>query len=381
MSTAAENLALPPIADVMRDLVGELPLNDFGLPTGIYRSDLLPFHLYDSTPTQELPETVVEQDPPELLPLIPAAESAPAASAHAAPEGPPVDPFALLSGLGDGLPDMMNRPKDRDRNIVVKPIIPLGDYRIAGFPADELQKAFMPLQYDEGFPAFENGSSFWHRLPFEPQDAYQVFERYMMMSFGRMADREDEDDCGESAAGTRSLGMLLTQLHPTADDTKLLMLSDKFKEYYHLYYWGLRIRSYDLFRVTQHRQQQEIRAIETQDDHYLNSRRMRARLETYMDEDEDFWDMMTPKTAIDMHKHLTSLERISAGVPASGPQQKDSEGGKSFEMEFRTVAQSQRGDSGDGTLISEEGEILDQVLDDPLAVEVLQKLIIRTGGN
>ena len=30
----------------IRQLTAELPLNDFGLPTGIYRTDLLPFHEY-----------------------------------------------------------------------------------------------------------------------------------------------------------------------------------------------------------------------------------------------------------------------------------------------------------------------------------------------
>ncbi len=32
--------------EALRALQAEIPLNDFGLPTGIYRTDLLPFHDY-----------------------------------------------------------------------------------------------------------------------------------------------------------------------------------------------------------------------------------------------------------------------------------------------------------------------------------------------
>ncbi|MEE8598511.1 MAG: hypothetical protein V3S69_03180 [Dehalococcoidales bacterium] len=170
-------------------------------------------------------------------------------------------------------------------------------------------------------------------------------------------------------------------LQPTLSDIELLHAVDKYKQYYHMYYWGLRAKSYDLFRVTQYRQQQEIRALETQDDHYLQARKLRARLNTYMESTEEFWDFMTPKTAVDMHKHLTSLERISAGVPAGGPPIKEAEGGnQSFEMAFRTIAQK-HGSSASGDTINGDGDVLDRALEDPEAVQVLQELIIRTGGK
>ena len=49
MSTPQESTAeMQPDFTVMaiRQLTAELPLNDFGLPTGIYRTDLLPYHEY-----------------------------------------------------------------------------------------------------------------------------------------------------------------------------------------------------------------------------------------------------------------------------------------------------------------------------------------------
>ena len=392
MSTVAENVTpTAPLAEIMRALTNELPLNDFGLPTGIYRSDLLPFHLYDPTPSRGPREATEESS--NLLPVIDEQQQAASITAESrdsleSPEideqTPPessVDPFSVLSGQGDGLPDMMMKERVR----VVKPsqaVVPVGEYRIAGFPANALNGAFVPLQYDEGFPAFEDGTAFWSRLPFEPQDAHLAFERYMLMASGRAPGTENSEDVGMAADGIRSIGTLITKLSPDIDDVKLLAFSDKLTEYYHLYYWGLRVRSYDLFRVTQHHQQQELRAIETQDDHYIKSRKLRTRLEEYMDDDEDFWDMMTPKTALDMHKHLTQLERISAGVPASGPITKDdNQQGQSFEMTFATVAQAHRNEGSESSLLNEDGEVLEQALKDPAAVEILQKLIIKTGGG
>jgi hypothetical protein len=83
-----------------------------------------------------------------------------------------------------------------------------------------------------------------------------------------------------------------------------------------------------------------------------------------------------------MLKTLTQLERISAGVPAAGPQQKEETGGgKTFELAFRTIAQDQHAASTDGVTIDEDGDVLEQALDDPAATKILQELIIKSGGN
>lgn len=357
------------IVFALRQLTAELPMNDFGLPTGIYRTDLLPFHEYvppgSSTGSdKEVDEAEADTvDMPEPDALAPSIEVS-------------ADAFSLLSGDGDGLPDMIV-PARVEKEVPSKAV---GEYRIAGFPAASLQTAFVPLQYDEGFPAFEDGRPFWGRLDFEPGDAYLMFQRYLMMSFGRAADPEDEDDFGIAAQGTRSIAQLVHQTGGNLTDDQVLRMIEKLKSYYHLHYWGLRTKSYDLFRVTEYQQKQELRAIETQDDHYVQSRKLRARLSQYMDDDEDFWDMMTPAVAIKLHEHLTKLERISAGVPAAGPQTKDGEGSRSFEMAFRTIAQDHTDSSaGDGATIDQEGHVLDKALEDPNATKILQELIIR--GN
>ncbi len=376
---------------VMRQLCKELPLNDFGLPTGIYRSDLLPFHDYDPNPIK----SGSAGDNHHASPSNESEEASPSEDSDVAPTGPistevtlddyGVDAHSLLAGEGDGAPDVLGHSRTRNHppSVQLPPSRP-EEYRIAGFLAQSLGKAFVPLQYDEGFPAFESGVAFWDRLTFEPNDAYVAFQRYMLMSRGEAGDPEAEEYEGTAAQGTRSISTMVMQAFSGKPDNEILALVDKFKEFYHLYYWGLRTKGYDLFRVTQYRQQQELRALETQDDHYLQSRKLRHRLTQYMEDDEEFWELMTPKVAIDMHKHLTSLERISAGVPANGPTTKESEGGgQTFEVAFRTIALEQAETSavdGSGVLI-EGGEVLDHALEDPAATKILQELIIRTSGG
>jgi len=387
MSAAQETLDIDYTVLALRQLAAELPMNDFGLPTGIYRTDLLPFHEYvpPGAPTKiDDPEitTGVPGDPG--IPDTPAQESeeldalAPS-DVSADPFSSSVDAFSLLAGQGDGAPDYMPaRTSTREAPTLD---LEVAEYRIAGFPAKSLHNAFVPLQYDEGFPAFEDGRPFWGRLEFESSDAYLIFQRYLQMSFGRASDPEDEDDFGIAAQGTRSINSLVLQLTPGINDAKLLELTERFKQYYHLYYWGLRAKSYDLFRVTEYRQKQELRAIETQDDHYIQTRKLRKRLEQYMESDEEFWDMMTPKTGIDMFKTITQLERVSAGIPAGGPMTKEVEGGgRSFEVAFRTMAQDQHGESVVGDTISEDGHILDKALEDPAATKILQEIIIKSGN-
>lgn len=334
--------------EALRGLQREIPLNDFGLPTGIYRTDLLPFHDYHP---KSLASNGHDSEADSL--------------------GPPEESEDAPDGSRDG---------NSHKALQVDPSteVQTTEYRIAGFPADALGKAYVPLQYDEGFPAFENGSPFWGRLDFEPVDAFQAFQRYLEMNLGIPADPEDEDDFGRPASGTRSISQLAAALHR---DSELLSAVATYQDYFHLYYWNSRSHAYDLFRVAQYRKMQELRAVETQDEHYVTSRRLRAKLMTYFDSQEDFWDMLTPKVGVDFLKTLVGLERISAGIPAAGPQtaEQAAGAGTSFELHLKTIANVNRG-TNVGHTIDEEGKILDTALEDAATTELLQTLIIRQGG-
>ena len=320
--------------EAIRVLTREIPTNEFGMPTGVYRTDLLPFHNY--VPNHHNHHVDVDVD-------------------LNTEEG--VEHRALA------LPPEQQEPQPQE-------------YRIAGFLSKELHGAFIPLQFDEGFPAFNNGLPFWSRFDFEPSDAFEAFQRYTQMNLGRLATSSEEEYDGKAASGTRSLSTLVAEMYP---DTQVLDMVAQYQEYYHLYYWGMRAHAYDLYRVAQFRKQQEHRAVESQDEHYVLSRRLRHKLMSYFENDEDFMDMMTPKVALDMLKTLVGIERVSAGIPAGGPVNENTTdaSGKPFEMVLRTVSNSNRRD--DHATVNEEGEILDRALKSPEAVELLQELIIRHG--
>lgn len=329
--------------NAIRALNSELPLNDFGLPTGIYRVDFLPWDDYDPNPA-----------PVVALPS-------------------PSEVGSSESYEASSLEDDVAR-SDSIR----------AEYRIAGFLAQSLQRAFVPLQYDEGFPAFESGYSFWHQFPNESLVLYQAFETYLRMNAGKPAIigdfQADETVEGDAASGSRGIAELVDKLHPELEGVELLAALDHYRDAFHIYYWGLRARAYDLFRVAQHRKQQELRAIETQDEHYIDARNIRAKIMEYMGSNDEFWDLMTPKVALDALKLATSLERISAGLPTSGPAAANAvdRTGQSLEVAFRTIAQDNNV-VPEGVTMDKEGHILDEALTDPEKVRVLQEIIIRQG--
>jgi hypothetical protein len=347
--------------EAVRALTHELPTNDFGLPIGIYRVDLLPFHDYvpPNAATLALPSPSEAGNGSELLRQT---EDHPC-EAQATGTNQPQE-----SSDPDPIPDTNGK----------------GPYRIAGFLAKDLNQAFVPIQYDEGFPAFADGRPFWNRLDFEPQDVFYAFDQYLRMPLGRPSSFDEGgeiDNYGKEASGTRSLSALVDQLYPNLTGNELLGKIDQYRESFYLYYWGMRAHAYDLFRVAQHQKQQELRALETQDEHYIDARKIRARLMQYMGSEEEFWDLMTPKVGVDLLKQVAQLERISAGIPAAGPpgQKEDGDKHRSFELAFRTIAQTARPTV---RASNEEGdaEVLTRALEDPDATEVLQELIIRQGG-
>ncbi len=337
--------------NAIKALTHELPLNDFGLPVGIYRADLLPFHDY-------VPSDLTRS----LRPV-------------ASDNGEESSSTELIKQLPCEVQLTEDSKPSNGANGTN------GEYRIAGFLAKSLNQAFVPLQYDEGFPAFSDGRMFWDRLECEPHDTYLAFDQYLKMPLGRPGD-SDEDDPGEAASGTRSLSTLIARLHPNLSNTALLLRIEAYREYFYLYYWGMRAHAYDLFRVAQHQKQQELRQLETQDEHYVDARKIRSRLMKYMASEEEFWDLMTPKVASDLLKQTTQLERISAGIPAGGPamiKDDDERRHQPFEIAFRSIAQTSRPQ----VRATEEadGEALSKALEDPEQTRVLQELIIRTTGG
>lgn len=360
--------------EAVKHLREEITINDYGLPVGIYRLDLLPFHDYkpqvhqSTTPPSSFDATGVE-----------------AQQTYSDPFTQELAGAGIIKEVG-GVPNA-DTDADVDTEVEVEvdeaptalsstPI----EYRIAGFPADEIRQAFMPLEYHEGFPAFRNGDPFWLQLIYEPQDAYDAFHRYLQMSATTPADSvvgsvvSTSPALNAGATGFRSVALLAAQIY--GHDHDLIAAQEQLKNWSELFYWEWRAKSYDHFRVARHRQQQEIRAIETQDTHYGIARRLTAKIMNYIDNEEDFMDQMTPKVAFDGLKLAMSAERIAAGLPAAGPlRAEDERPVTSMEMTMRRIGQSSRNE--DEIHIDEGSVLLQRALDNPADIEVFQEMILR----
>ncbi len=356
----------------IKALTEHIPMNDFGLPVGVYRTDMLPFHNYvepthteanaHADPQTQTHEAQTQAKVPQLVVV------------------PEVKPEEL------GQRPEESQEDDNDSELLpIEPTQLPTERRIAGFLATDLDIAFVPLYYDEGYPAFINGQAFWEPFEFEPPMAHTAFQRYLQLGLGRKADPEDPEDGGEAASGYRSISELATSM--TQADGQLLGDIEQFKTYSCLYYWGLRARAYDLFRVARHRKQQELRAIETHDEHYVTARKLMGRLLTYFDDEEEFWDLMTPKIGIDMLKTVSQLQRVSAGLPIAGPllpnMVEGAQGGQSLEVILRQVANGATPGTLEegGVLIDHDTQLLDRALDDPKTTEQMQEIIIRMNAK
>lgn len=371
----------------MRELQKHIPMNDFGLPIGFYRADLLPFHDYEAPRSAE--EARLPHIQSEDLDTLESQDEALTADEWITSNGSsynlsvPEDQFVIETDPETSTESSGSSESSGSQELQTR--------RVAGFPATQLEQAFIWLSYDEGYPTLPNGQPFWNRLEYEDTESFGLFQRYLLMTKGTNPDPNDpKDDTWKPAEGVRSLTELATQLYTR--DSDIVVAVEKFQVINQLYYWGLRSKAYDLFKVVQYRKQQEQRAIETQDSHYFTSRRLLHRLMGYMEDEEEFWDMMTPKTGIDMLKTLTQLERVSAGLPAAGPlTEKQSDSGNNrgtpFELILRKAALEQHeqmklvNGNQEGSLNDEESDILDKALSDPETFAGLQELIIRVGGG
>ncbi|PHR96680.1 MAG: hypothetical protein COA78_28490 [Blastopirellula sp.] len=388
----------------INDLRSHIHMNSMSLPTGFYRVDMLPFHDYVTSGDNILP----------LRPLTKEEKDAEDAKINHSErvsirqDEPAADKEHVYTELDDELDDeeeiafdpITKEPISYMDTTPIERVHPLivfddtvqadveedtGPYRIAGFVADDLQLAFVFLDYKQGYPTFENGDPFWSNLKFEPQDAFQAFQQYLYMTTSKrlatpFVDTSDEaSEPVSSASGLRSIADLATTME--RELVKLDSLKAQLQIWSQLYYWDWRAQAYDMFRVVEHRSQQELRAIETQDSHYIMARTLSEKAMNFINS-EDFTELLTPKVALDMIRMSSNLERVSAGLSASGP-------GTNYvpptvisaEMTLRQVANGSQTvdeiDMGDGSSL-----IIDGALANAEETGTLQALILRvqTGG-
>ncbi len=321
----------------------KLPTNQYGLPTHLFRPDLLPDEL-DQTidgASQAIPTSLeFDEASNSYRPTLPA-------------DSAPTDLNLNLNPIGERLLEGFSRPGQ-------------------GISDDILEASILPISYAEGFPTTEVGIPLWERLEFEPVDAYKTFQVYLELGSASTLGLRNLKELGEV------LGVKLHRLH----------------SYFYLYYWPQRAKAFDLFESVVREMIRSRRINSLEDEHYSLASQLLGKLKEYLFAEEDdggseFMEELTPKAAIDMLKFVTQTQRISAGLPANGPHtnsENSSNVNPNIEVVLRSVAHRQ----GINTLV-EQSTNLDEadaaanlrntILNDPRATELAQELVIKIQGS
>lgn len=276
----------------IRELGHTIPLNDWGLPHGIYRPDFLPVHK----------DRTLEISPEERAKHLIRYDHV-TGEFQCAWDGT-LPTYHIELWIRGEIAKQRDLGRSGDLGVVV------GDAPSFAFTRGDLRTAWVQLDYSEGYPTTARGTPFWAQLDFEPPEAHLAFESYLTL-------------VTVEHRGVRELRYVPEVMQALAKQSGIPMSSipgeAKLKDWFTLYYWQYRTLAYDMFRAVEFKKKQEERAYAMLDDHYFKSSKMLDRLQVYMDDEEEFWSFMTPKVAIDLLKTLVGIQRTSVGLPAGTP--------------------------------------------------------------
>lgn len=223
----------------------------------------------------------------------------------------------------------------------------------------ELRIAFVPLCYDEGYPTLD-GVPFWSQLPFEPTEAFAVFDAYLRQGRTGMRTLKEVMEDGM----VKNMGISLKQV----------------EELFYTYYWTGRAKAFDVYQLASYRRQKELRALSVEGEHFLFAERLMEICTTYLDEQgEELLETLTPKQFAELVKLATQLQRVSVGLPAQGPLKSEDAPAASMELTLRTAAQqlnTGQSNSQSESAVTPENRLAD-ILANPEATKLAQELVIK----
>lgn len=314
----------------------------------------------------------------------------------AAPALPPTGPQSRLSPKADLI------RKASARIPLTAEGIPVGFYRAdfldppkvgetgeaEGFQADQIDQpaniqqqlstAWVDLGFEQGYPTLPDGRPFWMKMAHEPGLCYAIFNLFLELDkigpreLHMLAKHEEVVNIFRSHNGNASLS--LAELEQEILTTTY--------EWYNLYCWKSRSVAHDLFKEAAHRHTRIRRAMSMEDYHYTTADRILRKIVTYMD-GEDFVKDLNAKSAIDAFKHLVAIQRVSVGLPSSGPPDlKVQEAQETqFEMILRQIgSKREKGltiDPLTGGGMGHPVDSMSEFYDDPNMASMMQELIVR----
>lgn len=355
-------IQLSPTAALVKRLLPHIPLNEYGLPLCIYRPDLLP----DANDHGE----VIREDKPFTPPSM-------------EDKGADLDGDPNLDEDEDGAPDAgytTYEYDDRAHKVSALRLEPNGDGRLQVMEvqeikthlptSDELNLAQVDILYDESFPTMGSGMPFWSPFDWEERDAFLALEVYLTMPTANLQ-------------GVRRLADIPAALAMKGVEVTLVQI----KTWYYAHYWQWRAKAYDIFRQAQWQLQQQERSRAVVDLQYARAQKIMGRLMEYMEDEEEFWGLMTPIAAINLFKEAIKLERLSAGLPAGSPADVDggARGGKSSGagqgaggvLQDEVFRRHARGVVDQAVQEEEETQQIESLLEDTDSFEMLQSLVFK----
>ncbi len=148
--------------------------------------------------------------------------------------------------------------------------------------------AIVRLDYHEGHPSI-GGRPFWQQMAVEPEAAHDAFQAYLTLG------------------GARKLTDLMA--YPI----------DDVREWFHTYYWAIRVKSFDLYRVVNGQRLKLQRMLQTEDTQYNRSTKLLDRIDKAFDDmDDEAWAKIEPDRLVMMMEKLSKIQRLSAGLSANG---------------------------------------------------------------
>ena len=221
-----------------------------------------------------------------------------------------------------------------------------------------LDGAALRWEYFDGYPTFENGTAVWHKMDFEPSEAYQAFQQYLDFV---------QDESGMFELATRSFESIA--LNTGIPLTRLRL-------YAHTYFWEHRGRAFDFYKAAEQIRRQHKRRNFVQDDEYGRFSAWMSAAEARMAaifDDEDLLEEMKPSEVFKMYTELAKMRRVSAGLPANGPaEQVIVEETMEVTMAKVTAAAGQSSNKGEDDAIDTQ-----TLLDDPDNLQAIQEMVLR----
>lgn len=235
-----------------------------------------------------------------------------------------------------------------------------------------LGSSTVDIIYDEGFPTFADGTAFWSRMNFEPDDSYERFKVYLEMG---------------DKVGARRLEDLFFDLDAMGGSTAAALMDGNarkaIKDDFIYYNWAARCKAYDLFKVVAHHKLRERRILTTTDRHFLEAEKLLGRAVKYLDNID--WDSdesdMNPKLALDILDKMAKLQRTSLGMSAHGHaagENSDTAKNADVSVVLRQVAAGAQDPNAGSNQANQAGD-LSVLLNDPEMAGMAQELIIKVG--